>query len=79
VPQTYIIDYFVNKKPQGYTQDWNGLIELLDGVDLETLAKKVKHALATDTIASCTVSAIILLLLLVFNYNSDSFSNYNIV
>ena len=33
------------KKPQGYTHDWNGLIELLDNVDLETLAKNVKHAL----------------------------------
>ena len=39
------IDYFINKKPQGYTQDWNGLIELLDDVDLETLAEKVKYAL----------------------------------
>ena len=42
--QTFI-GYFINKKPQGYTQDWNGLIELLDDVDLETLAEKVKHAL----------------------------------
>ena len=42
--QTFI-DYFINKKPQGYTQDWNGLIELLDDVELETLAKKVNHAL----------------------------------
>ena len=39
------IDYFINKEPQGYTQDWNGLIELLGDVDLETLAKKVKHAI----------------------------------
>ena len=38
------IDYFINKKPQGYTQDWNGLTELLDDVDLQTLAEKVKHA-----------------------------------
>ena len=42
--QTFI-DYFINKKPQGYTQNWNGLIELLEDVDLETLAEKVKHAL----------------------------------
>ena len=42
--QTFI-DYFINKKPQGYTHDWNGLIELLDDVELETLAKKVNHAL----------------------------------
>jgi hypothetical protein len=39
------IDYFLNKKPQGYTQDWNGLIELLDDVELETLAENVKYAL----------------------------------
>ena len=39
------IDYFINKKPQRYTQNWNGLIELLEDVDLETLAEKVKHAL----------------------------------
>ena len=39
------IDYFINKKPRRYTQNWNGLIELLDDVDLETLADKVKHAL----------------------------------
>ena len=39
------IDYFINKQPLGYTQDWNGLIELLDDIDLQTLAKKVKHAL----------------------------------
>jgi hypothetical protein len=37
---------FINNKPQGYTQDWNGLIELLDDVDLETLAKNVNHALS---------------------------------
>ena len=41
-----LINYFISKKPQGYTQDWNGLIELLDDVDLETLAEKVKHALS---------------------------------
>ena len=42
--QTFI-DYFINKKPQGYTQNWNGIIELLDDIDLQTLAEKVKHAL----------------------------------
>lgn len=40
------ISYFIGKKPQGYTQDWNGLIELLDDVDLETLANNVKHAIS---------------------------------
>ena len=38
------ISYFISKKPQRYTQDWNGLIELLDDVDLETLAEDVKYA-----------------------------------
>ena len=42
--QTFIKN-FISKKPQGYTQDWNGLIELLDDVDLETLAENIKHAL----------------------------------
>ena len=40
------IDYFINKKPQGYTHDWNGLIELLDDINLQTLVEKVKHALS---------------------------------
>ena len=44
--QTFI-DYFINKNPQGYTQDWKGLIELLDDIDLETLAENVKYALDT--------------------------------
>ena len=39
------IDYFINKKPQGYTRDWNGLIELLDDIKLQTLAEEVKYAL----------------------------------
>ena len=36
---------FISKKPQGYTQDWNGLIELLEDIDLEKLAENVKGAL----------------------------------
>ena len=28
------------------SQDWNGLIELLDDAELETLAENVKHALS---------------------------------
>ena len=39
------IDNFINKKPRKYSQDWNGIIELLDDVDLEALAKKVRYAL----------------------------------
>ncbi len=41
--QTFI-HYFINKKPRGYTHDWNGLIELLEDIDLETLAENVKCA-----------------------------------
>jgi hypothetical protein len=39
------VDYFINKKPQRYTHDWNGLIELLEDIDLEILAEDVKCAL----------------------------------
>ena len=42
--QTFI-DYFIDKKPQGgYTQDWNGVVELLDDVSLQTLAEDVRYA-----------------------------------
>ena len=38
---------FIEKKPQGgYSQDWNGMIELLDDVGLEALAAKVKFAIS---------------------------------
>ena len=40
------IHNFINKKPHNYTQDWSGLIELLDDIDLETVAKEVEHALS---------------------------------
>ena len=43
--QTFI-DNFINKKPEDYSQDWNGLIELLDDIGLETLAENLKHALS---------------------------------
>ena len=46
--QTFI-NYFISKKPQGYTQDWNGLIELLDDVDLEILAENVRYALSLES------------------------------
>ena len=41
--QTFI-NYFIDKKPQGYTQDWNGVIELLDDVGLQTIAGDVRYA-----------------------------------
>ena len=40
-----LVENFINKKPTDYSQDWSGLIELLDNVDLEALADKVKNAL----------------------------------
>ena len=40
------INNFISKKPQNYTQDWSGLIELLDDVGLEALAKNIEHALS---------------------------------
>ena len=39
------IENFFSKKPQRYSQDWNGLIELLDDVSLETLSEDLKQAL----------------------------------
>ena len=45
-----LVDNFINKKPQKYSQDWNGLIEILDDVGLKTLAENVKQALSL----SCT-------------------------
>ena len=39
-------EYFINKKPQRYSHDWNGLIELLEDVDLDTLAEDVRYAVS---------------------------------
>ena len=39
------LENFINKPPQKYTRDWNGLIEVLDDAGLEKLAGDVKHAL----------------------------------
>lgn len=41
-----LIENFINKRPNDYSQDWNGLIELLNDVDLEVLANEVLHALS---------------------------------
>ena len=43
------IHNFIDKKPHKYSQDWNGLIELLDDVGLETIAKEVENALKSFT------------------------------
>ena len=40
------VEDFINKKPANdYSQDWNGIIELLDDVDEEALAEEVKECL----------------------------------
>ena len=44
--QQIFIESFIENKPQKYSQDWNGLIELLGDVDLEALAEKVETALS---------------------------------
>ena len=44
--QTFI-NYFINKKPRGYTQDWNGVIELLEDVGLQTLSRNVSYAFSS--------------------------------
>ena len=41
-----LVDDFINQKPEDYSQDWRGLIELLDDVDLNALAEKIKYALS---------------------------------
>ena len=40
-----LIDDFINQKPEDYSQDWRGLIKLLDNVDLKALAEKITNAL----------------------------------
>ena len=44
-----LIHNFIDKKPHKYSQDWDGLIELLDDVGLETIAKEVENALKSST------------------------------
>ena len=41
-----LVDDFINQKPEDYSHNWRGLIELLDDVDLKTLAEKIKCALS---------------------------------
>ena len=40
-----LIDDFINQKPEEYSHDWRGLIELLKDVDLPVLAENVTYAL----------------------------------
>ena len=39
-------DYFIGKKPQDYSHDWNGVIEVLEDVGLQTLADNVNKAVS---------------------------------
>ena len=44
--RTLFVEDFINKKPANdYSQDWNGIIELLDDIGEEALSKKVKECL----------------------------------
>lgn len=47
--QHLLVESFIHKKPNNYEHNWNGMIELLYDVELETLAKKVDEALKLRT------------------------------
>lgn len=38
-----LVEDFIENKPQNYSNDWKGLIKLLNDVDLTTLADEVKE------------------------------------
>ena len=43
------LECFINNKPaNGYSQDWNGIICLLEYVQLQMLAAKVREMVATE-------------------------------
>ena len=42
--RTVLVENFLNNKPDNYTNDWDGLIELLEDVYLNELADKVREA-----------------------------------
>ena len=42
-----LIECFIENKPKGYSQDWNGLIEVLDDVGLQSLAEEVVAKITT--------------------------------
>ena len=43
------INHFINGKSLNYSQDWKGLIEILDNVGLKRFAKEVEHALKSSS------------------------------
>ena len=45
-----LIDCFIDNAPEGYTQNWSGLIELLEDADSETLAREVECAILNPVI-----------------------------
>ena len=38
------VEHFLSNKPDKYTNDWNGLIELMEDVDEGDLAKEIREA-----------------------------------
>ena len=41
------VDCFINEKPaNNYTQDWDGIVQLLVDVELQHVAEKVKNMIA---------------------------------
>ena len=47
--QQVFIDYFINRKPLNYSQDWNGLIELLKDIGFVVVAEEVRCALTLES------------------------------
>ena len=43
-----LMDYFIDEKPFGYTQDWYGLVKLLSDAHLGTLASDVDEAIKSQ-------------------------------
>jgi hypothetical protein len=43
------INHFISRKPRNYSQDWNGLIELLEDIKFGQIAEYVRHALSFES------------------------------
>ena len=44
-----LVEYFLNKKPEHYDNDWDGLLELLEDVSLNELTAEIKDALEASS------------------------------
>ena len=44
-----LVEYFLNKKPEHYDNDWDGFLELLDDVSLNELTAEIKDALEVSS------------------------------